>query len=889
MTKRQTSVAEVTPLYDGLPEKYRLARERFMRPLTLAEKILTAHLDRWNEGETHPVRGSSYVFLRPDRVAMQDATAQMALLQFMQANLDKVYVPTTVHCDHLIQARVGARLDLLNALDTNSEVYDFLKSAATKYGAGFWKPGSGIIHQVVLENYAFPGSLLIGTDSHTPNAGGLGMLAIGVGGADATFTMAGEPWGLRWPKLIGVKLTGALNGWASPKDIILKLAGILTVDGGTGSIVEYFGPGTKTISATGKATITNMGAELGATTSVFPLDEHILAYLRLTGRGEIADLAQSRSQFLTADPEVEADPHAYFDRVIEIDLDKLEPHIVGPHTPDLARPISEFVAEVAAKGYPADLRYALIGSCTNSSYEDMSRAAAVARQASARGVKAAVGFMVTPGSEQVHQTINRDGQMSDLEAIGANVLANACGPCIGQWKRDDIKDGEANSIITSFNRNFPRRNDGNAETLAFIASPEIVTAFALKGSLAFNPLTDSLTAADGSQFKLDPPPAAGLPEKGFSEVDFGYVDAGTADGAATDVAIKSDSQRLQVLVPFSRWDGNDFRALPVLLKAKGKCTTDHISPAGPWLKYRGHLDRISDNMFLGANNAFAPAPGTGINVLTGVTDKLTTVARQYKAAGMGWVVVGDQNYGEGSSREHAAMSPRFLGCRVVIARSFARIHETNLKQQGVLALTFADAADYDRIGAADRVSVEGLAKLAPGVSVDVVITHEDGSVDRVSAKHTMTEEQVEWFKTGSALNLVHDRRKQEAQKQAGTAGMPDGDCDAHDQDCPRRDDDCDARDQDCDRNGGGGRGDDPDGTGDERDTRGEPEQLDAVWEPVRVEPAIEKVERPAVEPVRDEPVAHEHDEDGCSATACSARPPWWVRLWRWITSFGARS
>jgi len=772
MTKRNVTKAEVQPLYASLPEKYRLARERFGRPLTLSEKILSAHLDRWNEGEQHPVRGKSQVFLRPDRVALQDATAQMALLQFMQADLDKVYVPTTVHCDHLIQARVGAKLDLLNALDTNSEVYEFLKSASTKYGIGFWKPGSGIIHQVVLENYAHPGCLMIGTDSHTPNAGGLGMLAIGVGGADATFTMAGEPWGLRWPKLIGVKLTGSLTGWAAPKDIILKLAGILTVEGGTGAIVEYFGPGARSISATGKATITNMGAELGATTSVFPLDDHILDYLRLTGRGEIADIADASKQYLTADAEVEAEPEKYFDQVIEIDLDTLEPHIVGPHTPDLARPLSVFKAEVAAKGYPANLRYALIGSCTNSSYEDMSRAAAVAKQAAEKGLKAPVGFMVTPGSEQVHQTINRDGQMADLQSVGANVLANACGPCIGQWKRDDIKEGERNSIITSFNRNFPRRNDGNAETLAFIASPEIVTAFALAGTLDFNPLEDELTAADGSKFKLAPPPQCGLPVNGFSNIsdaDLGYVDAeaGRAAGPVA-IAISDKSDRLQILSPFSRWDGeNTFDALPVLLKAQGKCTTDHISPAGPWLKYRGHLDRISDNMFLGANNAFAEKPGMGKNINTATVGKLSDIAREYKKQGLGWVVIGDQNYGEGSSREHAAMSPRFLGCKVVIARSFARIHETNLKQQGVLPLTFSDPAHYDLIRRADdRISVHGLKDLAVGKPVKVYIIHSDEVTDEVTANHTLTEEQIAVFKAGSALNHVGDRRKAEADKTA---------------------------------------------------------------------------------------------------------------------------
>lgn len=780
MTKRNVTKAEVQPLYASLPEKYRLARERFGRPLTLAEKILSAHLDRWNEGEQHPVRGKSQVFLRPDRVALQDATAQMALLQFMQADLDKVYVPTTVHCDHLIQARVGAKLDLLNALDTNSEVYEFLKSASTKYGIGFWKPGSGIIHQVVLENYAHPGCLMIGTDSHTPNAGGLGMLAIGVGGADATFTMAGEPWGLRWPKLIGVKLTGSLNGWAAPKDIILKLAGILTVEGGTGAIIEYFGSGTRSISATGKATITNMGAELGATTSVFPLDEHILDYLRLTGRGEIADMADASKQYLTADAEVVAEPEKYFDQVIEIDLEKLEPHIVGPHTPDLARPLSAFKAEVAAKGYPANLRYALIGSCTNSSYEDMSRAAAVAKQAAEKGLKAPIGFMVTPGSEQVHQTINRDGQMADLQSVGANVLANACGPCIGQWKRDDIKEGERNSIITSFNRNFPRRNDGNAETLAFIASPEIVTAFALAGTLDFNPLEDELTASDGSKFKLAAPPQCGLPVNGFSnisEADLGYVDAEAGRAAGpVEVAISEKSDRLQVLRPFPRWNGENISAVPVLLKAKGKCTTDHISPAGPWLKYRGHLDRISDNMFLGANNAFTDKPGTGINVTTGAAGKLSDIAREYKSKGLSWVVIADQNYGEGSSREHAAMSPRHLGCKAVIARSFARIAETNLKQQGVLPLTFSDAAHYDLVRVDDRVTVVGLKDLSVGMPVTVHLIHSDGSFEKIETNHTLTEEQIAYFKAGSALNYVGDRRKQEAARtgnSAGTTAQPD--------------------------------------------------------------------------------------------------------------------
>lgn len=827
MTKRQTTAADVAPLYKSLPDKLKQARARFGRPLTLAEKILSAHLDRFNDGEPHPVGGKSYVFLRPDRVAMQDATAQMALLQFMQAGLDRVYVPTTVHCDHLIQARAGAKQDLLNALNTNEEVYQFLRTASIKYGAGFWEPGSGIIHQVVLENYAFPGSLLIGTDSHTPNAGGLGMIAVGVGGADAVFTMAGEPWGVRWPKLIGVKLTGSLNGWAAPKDVILKLAGILTVKGGTGAIIEYFGEGTKSISATGKATICNMGAELGATTSLFPLDEHMLAYLRLTGRSDIAALAAENACHLVADPEVERDARRYFDQVIEIDLDALEPYVVGPHTPDLARPISELKREVEEKGYPAELRYALIGSCTNSSYEDMTRAADVARQASSKGLKAAVGFMVTPGSEQVHQTIVRDGQLSDLESIGGTVLANACGPCIGQWKRSDIKEGDVNSIITSFNRNFPRRNDGNASTLAFIASPEIVTAFALKGSLAFNPLTDTLTADDGSEVKLDAPPAAGLPEKGFSEVDSGFVDPLEAKGGGdVEVAFKTGSERLEGLSPFAAWSGSDFVDLPVLLKAAGKCTTDHISPAGPWLRFRGHLNRISDNMFLGANNAFSEKPGTGVNVLTGETENLSAIARQYKSAGVGWVVIGDENYGEGSSREHAAMSPRHLGCLVVLARSFARIHETNLKQQGILALTFARPDDYLVVRTNDRISVTGLDALEAGKPVAVSIVHEDGSIDQIFANHTMTDEQIGWFKAGSALNLVRLNRMSQ---EGGTPDRPEAIADA------------------------------------------EP-ALDADRETDGAEPALDADLAHTPAPGRQEP----------------GRVPLWLRFWRWLISiFGA--
>jgi|GEM_PF-43071 len=761
-TKRRTSPGEATALYSRLAGRIQAARALLGRPLTLTEKILFSHLAETPSDVSQIQRGVSHVGLYPDRIAMQDATAQMALLQFMLAGMDRVMVPTTVHCDHLIQAVTGATQDLAVARTSNSEVYDFLLQSSTRYGVGFWEPGSGIIHQVVLENYAFPGALMIGTDSHTPNAGGMGMLAIGVGGADAVFTMAGEPWNVKWPKLIGVRLTGSLNGWAAPKDVILKLAGILTVKGGTGAVIEYFGPGASGISATGKATITNMGAELGATTSVFPCDDHTLAYLRLTGRGEIANLAEQNAEYLRADREVEADPGRFFDQVIEIDLDTLEPYIVGPHTPDLARPLSEFAREVAEEGYPDELKYALIGSCTNSSYEDMSRAAAVAREAMGRGLRANIGLLVTPGSEQVHRTISRDGQLASLLSIGGTVLANACGPCIGQWKRSDIAPGETNSIITSFNRNFPRRNDGNASTLAFIASPEIVTAFALAGRLSFNPLTDTLTAPDGSLVKLSAPPQVGLPERGFASVDTGFV-APDPEGAPA-VSIDQASERLELLSPFQAWSGHDFENLPVLLKAKGKCTTDHISPAGPWLRFRGHLDRISDNMFAGANNAFVDKPGSGLDVLGGDSLNLARLARKYRSAGMSWVVVGDENYGEGSSREHAAMSPRHLGCLVVIARSFARIHETNLKQQGVLALTFSDPADYDRIEADSRISVVGLDRLEPGSPVRVLVKNSAGSTE-ISCRHSMTMEQIEWFRAGSALNHIKLRGSKTVSKE----------------------------------------------------------------------------------------------------------------------------
>lgn len=754
----ELNAKDIQKLYESLPEKHNEARKRFGRGLTLAEKILTAHLDHWDASEKHPKRGESYALLRPDRVAMQDATAQMAVLQFMQAKLKTVAVPSTIHCDHLILARVGADKDMESALNENAEVYNFLRTAAEKHGIGFWKPGSGIIHQVVLENYAFPGGMMIGTDSHTPNAGGLGMVAIGVGGADAVDVMAGEPWGVRWPKLIGVRLTGKLNGWTAPKDVILKLAGILTVAGGTGAIIEYFGPGTESISCTGKGTITNMGAEIGATTSLFPFDDRMAKYLRATKREDIAALAEQYREHLVADPEVEKDYKNYFDQVIEIDLDTLEPYVVGPHTPDLARPISQLAKEVDEKGYPEHLKYALIGSCTNSSYEDMGRAAHVANQAGAHGVKADIGFLISPGSEQIYKTIGRDGQLKTLETIGGTVLANACGPCIGQWKREDITPGERNSIITSFNRNFQKRNDGNAETLAFIGSPEIVTAFALAGSLKFNPLTDTLKGTDGKEFKLTAPSADELPEKGFIADEEGFIPP-AKDGDKVVVDVKPTSERLQLLEPFEAWDGKDYTDLPILMKALGKCTTDHISAAGPWLRYRGHIDKISDNMFIGATNAFSNEIGTGLDVLSGERKPYPAVARNYKANNLGWIAVGDNNYGEGSSREHAAMSPRFLNCKAVVVKSFARIHETNLKKQGILPFTFVKPEDYDKIGETDRVSFSDLMNLAPGKNVEMKIRHADGTEDKIEVKHTMTDEHIGWFKAGSALNLIRLRRE----------------------------------------------------------------------------------------------------------------------------------
>jgi aconitate hydratase len=742
----------IKTVYHKLGERLEAGRRLFGRALTLAEKILVGHLDSVNIPA--PERRKTTVELRPDRVAMQDATAQMAVLQFMQSDIPRVQVPTTVHCDHLIMARQGAETDLLVALDENQEVYDFLRTAAAKYGMGFWKPGSGIIHQVVLENYAFPGGLMIGTDSHTPNAGGLGMIAVGVGGADAVDVMVGEPWNLLWPGAIGVKLTGALSGWTSPKDIILELMRILTVKGGTNCIVEFFGPGVASVSCTGKATTCNMGAEHGATNSVFPYDERMATYLRATGRSAVADLADRHRDLLRADPEVEAAPEKFYDRVIEIDLSTLEPMISGPHTPDLVRPISQMAQAVRENNYPDNLTFGLIGSCTNSSYEDMGRSAAVAEQARKAGLKFAIPLLVTPGSDQIHNTIARDGQMATLTAVGATVLANACGPCIGQWERTDAAAGKRNSIINSYNRNFARRNDGNADTLSFIASPEVVTALSLAGRLSFNPLTETLKTPDGKQVKLTPPQAEELPARGFAAGLAGY-EAPAQDGTAVKVDISPTSERLQVLNPFAAWDGKDFVDLPILVQAQGKCTTDHISPAGPWLKYRGHLDNISDNMFNSAANRFTGEPGKGRNVLTGETGvKLTKIARDYKKRGVGWVVVGDENYGEGSSREHAAMSPRFLGCRAVIVRSFARIHETNLKKQGILPLVFVNPADYEKIRENDRLSVVGLGGLAPGKNLTVLLKHADGTTERFEVRHSLTARQIEWFKAGSALNAI---------------------------------------------------------------------------------------------------------------------------------------
>ena len=740
-------------LYAKMPGVIEKARKKFGRPLTLTEKILVSHVDNFDSQVWE--RGKAILALRPDRVAMQDATAQMAILQFMQAGKKKVAVPSTIHCDHLIRAEIGSEKDLLRAMDENREVYNFLASSAKKYGIGFWKPGAGIIHQVVLENYAFPGALIIGTDSHTPNGGGLGMLAIGVGGADAGEVMAGLPWEVLHPKLIGIRLTGKLSGWASAKDVILYICGLLTVKGGTNKIVEYFGPGAETISCTGKGTITNMGAELGATTSIFPFDQKMVAYLNITDRADIAKLAEANRELLVADPEVLQSPEKYFDQIVEIDLSKLEPHVVGPHTPDLARPISKMAAEAKEKGYPVQLKAALVGSCTNSSYEDISRAAHVARQGLKAGLKAKTAFLVTPGSERIFHTMKRDGFMETFEQMGATVLANACGPCIGQWKRADAVKGRVDSIVSSFNRNFPGRNDGLNETMSFLTSPEVVTAYAFAGDLSFDPVHGSLKAADGTELKFEPPYGEELPAKGFAKGEEGFVQPAD-NGDAVVVEIPPTSERLQLLQPFPRWDGKDFMKLPLLIKTKGKTTTDHISPAGPWLRYRGHLDKISDNMFLGATNAFSTELGKGTDALTGETGlNIAQIARRYKAKGIGSVVVGDENYGEGSSREHAAMSPRYLGVNVVLTRSFARIHETNLKKQGILALTFADPKDYDKIEQQDRISVTGLSNLAPGKPVSVTIHKADGKALTIQANHSFTEQQIAWFKAGSALNALN--------------------------------------------------------------------------------------------------------------------------------------
>ena len=751
-----TPVELIESLYARYPAAVGVARHRLGRPLTFAEKVLIAHAD---DPETVGLeRGVDYSDYRPDRVAMQDATAQMALLQFITAGLPTVAVPSSVHCDHLIQARVGADADLETAIDANAEVYDFLRSVSAKYGIGFWKPGSGIIHQVVLEQYAFPGAMMIGTDSHTPNAGGLATVAIGVGGADAVDVMAGWPFNTRVPKLIGVHLTGSLSGWAAAKDVILKVAGILTVKGGTGAIVEYFGPGAASISATGRATICNMGAEIGATCSLFPYDDQTASYLKATRRAQIADLADGIAEHLRGDPEVEADPERCFDRVIDIDLDELDPHLVGPHTPDLDRPISDVKHAAIEEGYPLDISYALVGSCTNSSYEDIGRAAHVARQAKAAGLKVRTPLLITPGSEQVRATIERDGLLADLEAIGATVLANACGPCIGQWKRDDIAKGEVNTIVSSFNRNFPARNDGNAATLSFIGSPETTVAFALSGRLDHDFVREPLVGDDGTELLLAPPVADQLPLKGFDPGKSGFV-APADDPSTVTVAVNPDSERLELLEPFPAWDGNDYQGLRVLMKAVGKCTTDHISPAGPWLRFRGHLTNISKNLFIGANNAFAlDQPGSGVDVRDGSVKPLPDLAAEYKQAGIAWVAIGDENYGEGSSREHAAMEPRYMGARAIIVRSFARIHEANLKKQGVLALTFKNPDDYERIRVDDEIDIVGLADLAPGTSVTVIIRHSDGNTEQIETVHTMSNEHIHWFRAGSALNVLRAER-----------------------------------------------------------------------------------------------------------------------------------
>ncbi len=746
--------APIEKLFKSLEAIHEKARKNLGRSLTSVEKNLYSHMDDTDYSKLE--RGSSDVVLSPDRVAMQDATAQMAILQFMSAQMPEVAVPSTVHCDHLIQAAVGADKDLIAAEELNREVYDFLRSAAMKYNMGFWKPGSGIIHQVVYENYAVPGTMMVGTDSHTPNAGGMGMIAVGVGGADAVDVMTGQGFTTKMPKIAGIHLKGKLNGWTSAKDIILRVATMLTAKGGTGKIVEYFGEGAKALSATGKGTVTNMGAEIGATTSTFGYDDQMDPYLRATGRAPIADLCKQYADHLQADPEVENDPEKFYDEYHEIDLDQLEPHIVGPHTPDLGRPVSAMSAEVDEKGYPAELSSALIGSCTNSSYEDMSRSVSLVRQAKAAGIKLKSNFLVTPGSEQVYETIKQDGILGEFEEAGATVLANACGPCIGQWKREDKQKGEPNSILTSYNRNFAKRNDGNPETLGFISSPELVVSMAFGGSMKFNPMTDTLKDKDGNDFKFDPPAGDVLPANGYSSKDSGYEEP-TKSG---EVVISQTSERLAFLEPFSKQDPvNDYKDLPLLLKAQGKCTTDHISQAGPWLKFRGHLDNISNNMFLGATNAYTGGTGTGNNPVSGEKDvELNKIARNLKDQGLGWVAVGDENIGEGSSREHAAMEPRHMGARAFIAKSYARIFEANLKKQGVLPLTFTSKDDYEKIQEKDRITINGLDQLAPGGSLTVLLSHEGGDSDEIFVGHTLNEQEIQWFYHGSALNYVGSQK-----------------------------------------------------------------------------------------------------------------------------------
>jgi aconitate hydratase len=741
----------IKKLYSEMPAKVDAARTLVGHPLTLAEKILYSHL--FEPATKGHERGKDYVDFAPDRVAMQDATAQMALLQFMTCGRPTVAVPSTVHCDHLIQAKTGAVSDLATALDVNKEVYDFLASISNKYGIGFWKPGAGIIHQVVLENYAFPGGMMIGTDSHTPNAGGLGMVAIGVGGADAVDVMAGLAWELKMPKLIGVKLTGKLSGWTSAKDVILKVAGILTVKGGTGAIVEYFGEGADSLSATGKGTICNMGAEIGATCSIFAYDEKMSAYLKATDREEVSALADGIKKYLRPDGQVYENPANFYDQLIEIDLNELEPYVNGPFTPDLAWPISKFADAVKANNWPQKLEVALIGSCTNSSYEDISRSASLAQQAIDKNLKTKAEFTITPGSEQVRFTIEKDGFLKTFDTIGGVVLANACGPCIGQWARHIDDPNRKNSIITSFNRNFAKRNDGLASTHAFVASPEIVTAFAIAGDLTFNPLTDKLKNEKGESVQLDEPTGVELPPKGFSVDDPGYQ-APAKDGSKVSVVVKSDSQRLQLLAPFSPWEGTDLKGLKLLIKAKGKCTTDHISMAGPWLKFRGHLDNISNNMLIGAVNFYNEKTDSVKNELTGEYGPVPATARAYKAAGVGSIVVGDENYGEGSSREHAAMEPRHLGVRAILVRSFARIHETNLKKQGMLALTFVNKEDYDKVEEDDTIDIIGVTNFSPGRPLTIVLNHLDGSIDKISVNHTYNQPQIDWFKAGGALNVI---------------------------------------------------------------------------------------------------------------------------------------